>query len=225
VAANFKNDWQAILEPEFKKEYYLKLRAFLANEYRTQTIFPKAEQIFSALHLTAYEDVKVVIIGQDPYHGEGQAHGLCFSVNQDIKIPPSLVNIYKELNSDIGATVPNHGNLKKWADEGVLLLNAILTVRAHQPTSHHKKGWEQFTDHIISLMNEREKPVVFILWGAYARSKAQLITNPQHFVIESPHPSPLSASRGFFGSRPFSKTNHFLEANGIKPIDWEIENI
>ena len=225
MAAHFENDWQDILTPEFEKDYYKKLRGFLAGEYRTKTVFPKAEQIFNALHLTAYQDIKAVIIGQDPYHGIGQAHGLCFSVSPDVPPPPSLVNIYQELKNDIGADIPNHGYLKKWADEGVLLLNAILTVRAHQAASHHGIGWEQFTDHIISQVNAREKPVVFILWGAYAGSKQKLVTNPQHLVIKSAHPSPLSASRGFFGSKPFSKTNMFLTLNGIEPIDWKIENI
>ncbi len=224
MAAKFENDWQALLAPEFEKAYYTELRAFLASEYRTKAIYPKAEAIFNALHFTAYQDIKAVIIGQDPYHGEGQAHGLCFSVNPGVDIPPSLVNIYKELRDDIGAPIPNHGYLKKWADEGVLLLNAILTVRAHQAASHHDIGWERFTDHIISLVNEREKPAVFILWGAYAGSKDKLVTNPQHLVIKSPHPSPLSASRGFFGSKPFSKTNMFLKLNDIPPIDWRIDN-
>lgn len=222
MAAKFENDWQGLLAPEFEKEYYLKLRAVLKNEYRQREIFPKADEIFSALHYTAYQDIKAVIIGQDPYHGEGQAHGLCFSVGRDVTIPPSLVNIYKELNDDLDIAPPNHGYLKKWADEGVLLLNAILTVRAHKAASHHGIGWETFTDHIISLVNQREKPAVFILWGAFAGSKAALVTNPQHLIIKSPHPSPLSAHRGFFGSKPFSKTNDFLSKNGIAPIDWAI---
>ena len=225
MAAKFENDWQDILVPEFEKEYYLRLRAVLKNEYSHREIFPKADEIFTALHLTAYEDVKAVIIGQDPYHGEGQAHGLCFSVGKDIAIPPSLVNIYKELEDDLGIAPPNHGTLTKWAQEGVLLLNAILTVRAHKAASHHGIGWETFTDHIISLVNAREKPAVFILWGAFAGSKESLITNAQHLVLKAPHPSPLSAYRGFFGSKPFSKTNDFLKAKGIDPIDWAIENI
>ena len=225
MAAKFENDWQALLAPEFEKEYYTKLRAVLKNEYSRREVFPKAEEIFNALHFTAYEDIKAVIIGQDPYHEVGQAHGLCFSVGKDVTIPPSLVNIYQELKDDLGIDPPNHGYLKKWADEGVLLLNAILTVRAHNAASHHGIGWETFTDHIISLVNEREKPAVFILWGAFAGSKAALITNPQHLVLKAPHPSPLSAYRGFFGSKPFSKTNAFLEAICISPIDLKIENI
>jgi uracil-DNA glycosylase len=223
MAAKFENDWQALLAPEFEKEYYTELRTVLKNEYSRREIYPKAEEIFSALHLTAYQDIKAVIIGQDPYHEVGQAHGLCFSVGREVTIPPSLVNIYQELKNDLGIDPPNHGYLKKWADEGVLLLNAILTVRAHNAASHHGIGWEVFTDHIISLINEREKPAVFILWGAFAGSKAALVTNPQHLVLKAPHPSPLSAYRGFFGSKPFSKTNAFLVANGIEPIDWKIE--
>ena len=224
MAAKFENDWQNVLASEFEKEYYLKLRAILKKEYSQREIFPKADEIFNAMHFTAYEDIKAVIIGQDPYHGEDQAHGLCFSVGKDVTIPPSLINIYKELKDDLGITPPNHGYLKKWADEGVLLLNAILTVRAHKAASHHGIGWEVFTDEIISLVNQRQKPAVFILWGAFAGSKESLITHPQHLVLKAPHPSPLSAHRGFFGSKPFSKTNDFLKANGISPIDWAIEN-
>jgi len=225
MAAKFENDWQEILKSEFEKEYYLKLRAYLKKEYETRKIFPKAVEIFNAMHYTAYEDIKAVIIGQDPYHGVGQAHGLCFSVNHGVAIPPSLQNIYTEMKNDIGTFIPNNGYLKKWADEGVLLLNAILTVRAHAAASHHGIGWEQFTDNIISLVNERKKPVVFILWGSFAGSKDKLITNKQHLIIKSPHPSPLSAYRGFVGSKPFSKTNEFLTANDMEEIDWQIENI
>jgi uracil-DNA glycosylase len=225
MAAKFDNDWQTILEEEFKKEYYLKLRAILKNEYESRAIYPKSVEIFNAMHFTAYKDIKAVIIGQDPYHGIGQAHGLCFSVNPGVDIPPSLKNIYAELKSDTGVNIPNNGYLKKWADEGVLLLNAILTVRAHGAASHHGIGWETFTDNIISLVNKREKPVVFILWGAFAGSKSKLITNKNHLIIKSPHPSPLSAYRGFFGSKPFSKTNEFLRENNMDKIDWQIEDI
>jgi uracil-DNA glycosylase len=225
MAAKFDNDWQAILAPEFEKDYYLKLRQTLKSEYMTKTIFPKSTEIFNAMHFTAYSDIKAVIIGQDPYHGAGQAHGLCFSVSPDIKMPPSLVNIYKEMNTDIGANIPNNGYLKKWAQQGVLLLNAVLTVSAHKAASHRGIGWEQFTDHIISLINAREKPVVFILWGSFAGSKEKLITHDRHLIIKSPHPSPLSAYRGFFGSKPFSKTNDFLAENGMDIIDWQIDNI
>lgn len=179
--------------------------------------------IFNAFHYTSYSDTKVCIIGQDPYHGPGQAHGLCFSVKPEVKVPPSLQNIYKELKSDLGCTIPNHGYLKKWTEQGVLLLNAVLTVRAGQAASHRGKGWEQFTDYVIRQLNEREKPVVFMLWGNFAISKSDMITNSQHHIIKSPHPSPLSANRGFFGSRPFSKANAFLTENGFSPVDWQIE--
>lgn len=221
----FNNDWQELLEDEMKKDYYQKLRSFLIEEYRTRTIYPNMYDIFNALHLTPYKEVKVVILGQDPYHGPNQAHGLSFSVKPGVRIPPSLVNIYKELRDDLGCYIPNHGNLTKWAKEGVLLLNASLTVRAGEANSHSKIGWENFTDHIIKLLNERKDPVVFILWGNYAIKKKALITNSWHYIITSPHPSPLSASRGFFGSKPFSKTNKFLESIGKDPIDWQIENI
>ena len=221
----FKNDWQDLLEDEMKKDYYQKLRTFLIEEYRTKTIYPDMYDIFNALHLTPYKDVKVVILGQDPYHGPNQAHGLSFSVKPGVKIPPSLKNIYKELQDDLGCYIPNHGSLTKWAKEGVLLLNTSLTVRARQPNSHSNIGWEIFTDHIIELLNERKDPIVFILWGNNAIRKKALITNPWHYIITSPHPSPFSANRGFFGSKPFSKTNKFLESIGKKPIDWQIENI
>lgn len=220
-----KNDWHDLMKDEFKKDYYLKLRQFLISEYKTRTIYPDMYDIFNALHYTPYKDVKAVILGQDPYHGPNQAHGLSFSVKPGVPAPPSLVNIYKELNSDIGCYIPNNGYLKKWADQGVMLLNTVLTVRAGQANSHKGKGWEYFTDRVISLLNDREDPVIFILWGSHAQAKQSIITNPQHYIIKSPHPSPLSASRGFFGSRPFSKTNDFLMSIGKEPIDWQIENI
>ena len=221
----FTNDWADFLDEEMKKPYYQELRQFLINEYRTQQIFPDMYAILNALHYTSYADTKVVILGQDPYHGDGQAHGLSFSVQPGIQPPPSLINIFKELNTDLGCTVPNNGCLKPWAEQGVLLLNAVLTVRAHKAFSHQGKGWEQFTDHIIELLNEREKPLAFILWGAPARRKKAMITNPRHFIVESPHPSPLSAYSGFFGSRPFSQVNEFLQKNGQSPIDWQLPNI
>lgn len=219
------NDWDKVLDGEFEKEYYIKLRSFLAGEYKTKTVYPDMYSIFNALKLTAYADVKVVILGQDPYHGPGQAHGLAFSVQKGIAIPPSLLNMYKELKSDLGCYVPNNGFLEKWARQGVLLLNTSLTVREASPNSHQKIGWEILTDRIIAHLNEKKTPVVFLLWGANARSKAGLITNPMHTVLEAPHPSPLSASRGFFGCKHFSKANAILEQNGLAPIDWQIENI
>jgi uracil-DNA glycosylase len=220
-----KNDWNSLLQEEFSKDYYLKLRKFLIEEYKTKTIYPNMNDIFNALHYTAYKDVKVVILGQDPYHGPNQAHGLSFSVKPGVQTPPSLKNIYKELNKDLGCYIPNNGYLKKWADQGVLLLNTVLTVRAGEANSHKGKGWEIFTDKIISLLNEREDPIVFILWGNNAISKESIITNPWHYIIKSVHPSPLSASRGFFGSNPFSKTNKFLISLEKDPIDWQIDNI
>ena len=220
-----KNDWNELLKDEFSKDYYLSLREFLKNEYTTKIIYPDKYDIFNALHYTSYKDVKVVILGQDPYHGPNQAHGLSFSVSPGVKIPPSLLNIYKELNSDLGCYIPNNGYLKKWADQGVLLLNTSLTVRAGQANSHKNKGWEIFTDKIISLINEKTDPVVFLLWGNNAINKKKLITNKQHLILSSTHPSPLSASRGFFGSKPFSKINKFLISVNKAPIDWQIENI
>lgn len=220
-----KNDWNELLKDEFSKDYYLSLREFLKNEYTTKIIYPDKYDIFNALHYTSYKDVKVVILGQDPYHGPNQAHGLSFSVSPGVKIPPSLLNIYKELNSDLGCYIPNNGYLKKWADQGVLLLNTSLTVRAGEANSHKNKGWEIFTDKIISLINEKTDPVVFLLWGNNAINKKKLITNKQHLILSSPHPSPLSASRGFFGSKPFSKINKFLISVNKAPIDWQIENI
>lgn len=225
MANILKNDWKDLLEDEFNKEYYQTLRNFLTNEYKTKTIYPDKYYIFNALHFTSYKDIKVVILGQDPYHGPGQAHGLSFSVNPGIKIPPSLLNIYKELNSDLGCYIPNNGYLKKWADQGVLLLNTSLTVRAGEANSHKSIGWEIFTDKIISLVNEKEDPVVFLLWGNNAIKKKNLITNKRHLILTSVHPSPLSASRGFLGSKPFSKINNFLISINKKPIDWQIENI
>lgn len=219
------NDWKNLLEDEFGKEYYLSLRNFLVTEYKTKTIYPDKYDIFNALHFTSYKDVKVVILGQDPYHGPGQAHGLSFSVNPGVRIPPSLLNIYNELNSDLGCFIPNNGYLKKWADQGVLLLNTSLTVRAGEANSHKNKGWEVFTDKIISLVNEKEDPVVFLLWGNNAIKKKNLITNKKHLILTSVHPSPLSASRGFFGSKPFSKINEFLISINKAPIDWQIDNI
>lgn len=220
-----KNDWNELLKDEFSKDYYLLLREFLKNEYTTKIIYPDKYDIFNALHYTSYKDVKVVILGQDPYHGPNQAHGLSFSVSPGVKIPPSLLNIYKELNSDLGCYIPNNGYLKKWADQGVLLLNTSLTVRAGEANSHKNKGWEIFTDKIISLINEKTDPVVFLLWGNNAINKKKLITNKQHLILSSTHPSPLSASRGFFGSKPFSKINKFLISVNKAPIDWQIENI
>ena len=221
----FKNDWNDLLSDELNQDYYLQLRQFLIQEYRTKHIYPDMYSIFNALHYTAYKDVKVVILGQDPYHGPKQAHGLSFSVQPGVESPPSLQNIYKELQDDLGCYIPNNGYLRKWADQGVLLLNTVLTVVAGQANSHRNQGWEQFTNRIITLLNEREDPVVFILWGSPAQTKKTLITNNRHHIIASPHPSPLSAHRGFFNSKPFSRANAFLQEIGKKPIDWQIENI
>lgn len=221
----FNNDWQGLINDEFNQAYYQELRQFLITEYRTKTIYPDMHDIFNALHYTAYQDIKVAILGQDPYHGPNQAHGLSFSVKPGIAPPPSLVNIFKELQSDLNCYLPNNGFLKKWADQGVLLLNTALTVVAGQANSHRNKGWETFTDKVITLLNQRQAPIVFILWGSNAHSKANLITNSNHYIIKSPHPSPLSAFRGFFGSRPFSKANYFLSSIGETPIDWQIENV
>ena len=217
------NDWDELLKEELKKDYFIKLMNNVRHEYLTKTVYPRKDQVFNAFRYTPYKDLKVVILRQDPYHGEGEAEGLSFSVPLNIKKPPSLVNIFKELNDDLGVSIPNHGSLKSWAKEGVLLLNAVLTVVKDHAASHQGMGWETFTDNVIKLINEKDTPVVFILWGRYARSKKSLITNPIHFVIESAHPSPLSAYNGFFGSRPFSKTNNYLISKGIKPINWEIK--
>lgn len=219
------NDWLEAIGDEFKKEYYKKLYEFVKEEYSRNVVYPASEDIFNAFHLTPLHQVKVVILGQDPYHNHEQAHGLCFSVKPHVEIPPSLVNIYKELQDDIGCAIPNHGHLVKWAQQGVLLLNTVLTVRAHQAASHQGKGWEQFTDSVIHALNVQERPIVFILWGRPAQMKKKMLTNPGHLVLEAPHPSPLSAYRGFFGSKPFSKTNEFLINHGVTPIDWSIENI
>ncbi len=219
----FENTWQDILEEEMKKPYYLKLREDLIKEYRTRRIYPDKHDIFNALHLTDYKDVKAVILGQDPYHGRGQAHGLAFSVMPGIPTPPSLENIYKELKDDLGYPIPKHGHLVKWAKEGVLLMNTVLTVREGQPNTHKNLGWENFTDSIISILNKREKPMVFILWGANAIKKESNIDIEKHLIIKSPHPSPLAAYRGFFGSKPFSRTNEFLVKTGQDPIDWRLD--
>lgn len=219
------NDWLGPLSGEFKKPYYKKLYETIRQEYQTRVIYPGVDDIFSAFDFTPLSKVKVVILGQDPYHGSGQAHGLCFSVRPEVDTPPSLVNIYKELHSDLGCAIPNNGYLKKWADQGVLLLNTVLTVRAHQANSHRGLGWEEFTDAAIRILNRQDRPMVFILWGRPAQTKKEMLNNPGHLILEAPHPSPLSASRGFFGSRPFSKTNEFLRANGEEAIDWQIEDI
>ena len=217
------NKWDEVLQDEFKKEYFVDLMNFVKSEYRRTTIYPKQNEVFNAFRYTDFDNVKVVILGQDPYHGPNQAEGLSFSVSNEVLKPPSLKNIFKELESDLKIPFPEHNSLKKWAKEGVLLLNAVLTVEEHKPTSHKDKGWEIFTDDIIKILNERNTPTVFILWGAYAKEKKKLITNPNHLVIESAHPSPFSARNGFFGSKPFSRTNEFLEKNNIKGIDWRIE--
>ena len=219
------NDWLAPLGPEFKKPCYKKLYETVKQEYQTRAVYPDANDIFNAFDFTPLSKVKVVILGQDPYHGPGQAHGLCFSVKPDVEIPPSLVNIYQELHDDLGCFIPNNGYLKKWAEQGVMLLNTVLTVRAHQANSHRGIGWEEFTDAAIRIRAGQDRPMVFILWGRPAQMKKPMLTNPKHLILEAPHPSPLSAYRGFFGSRPFSKTNEYLEANGLEPVDWQIENI
>ncbi|MCM2676035.1 uracil-DNA glycosylase [Alkalicoccobacillus plakortidis] len=216
------NQWQEQLSPEFEKPYYLELREFLKEEYNTQSIYPPMQDLFNALHLTDFQDVKVVIIGQDPYHGPGQAHGLSFSVQSGVKCPPSLKNIYKELQSDLGFEPPDHGNLVPWAKQGVLLLNTVLTVRQGEPASHRGKGWEYFTNAIIDSLNDREQPVCFLLWGKHAELKGERVINPQHLILTSPHPSPFSARRGFFGSRPFSTINKWLEQQNLEPINWKL---
>ena len=221
----FNNSWDNILKDEFKKDYYLNLREFLKAEYATQTIYPPMNDIYNALRYTDYNDVKVVILGQDPYHGEGEAHGLAFSVKPGIKTPPSLLNMYKELNSSLGCYIPNNGYLVKWAKQGVLLLNTALTVRKDMANSHSGKGWELLTDFIIKALNNRQKPIVFMLWGNNAKSKSWFIDQSRHLVLTSVHPSPLSASRGFFGCNHFKLANEFLTSNSDTPIDWQIENI
>ena len=219
------NDWLEPLSSEFRKEYYSQLYNFVKDEYSKTVVYPPAEDIFNAFHFTPLKDVKVLLLGQDPYHNEHQAHGLSFSVQPGQDIPPSLVNIYKELHDDLGCYIPNNGYLKKWADQGVLLLNTVLTVRAHQANSHQGHGWEQFTDAVIQAVNAQDRPIVYMLWGAPARRKKAMLTNPKHLILEAPHPSPLSAYRGFLGCKHFSKANEFLNASGVEPIDWQIENI
>lgn len=220
--APISNDWLQVMQAEYKKPYYKNLFAFVNEEYRTHQVFPPGKDIFNAFHLTPLSEVKVVILGQDPYHGDGQAHGLCFSVNHGVAIPPSLVNIYKELQMDLGCQIPNHGDLTAWAKQGVLLLNTVLTVRAHQAFSHRGHGWEEFTDAAIRALDAQNRPMVFMLWGKPAREKKRLLTNPAHLILEAAHPSPLSASKGFFGCRHFSQCNAFLTAHGLTPIDWQI---
>ncbi len=217
------NEWDELLAGEFQKEYYLKLRQFLISEYNSRRIYPPMNDIFNSLKYTPYNSVKAVILGQDPYHGAGQAHGLCFSVKRGVVPPPSLQNIFKEIQAELGFPVPEHGELTEWAKRGVLLLNTVLTVREGNPNSHKGMGWEQFTDRVITLLNEREKPIVFLLWGGNARAKARLITNPAHLVLQCAHPSPLSAYNGFFGCGHFAAANEFLRKNDIEPIDWRLE--
>lgn len=217
--------WAKALQGEFHKPYYKELFETVGKEYQTRKVFPPPEDLFNAFHLTPLDQVKVVILGQDPYHNDGQAHGLCFSVKPDVEIPPSLVNIYKELEDDLGCYVPNNGYLVKWANQGVLMLNTVLTVRAHQANSHRGIGWEQFTDAAIRILAKQDRPMVYILWGKPAQMKKSMLYNPKHLILEAPHPSPLAAYRGFFGSRPFSRTNQYLQESGLEPIDWQIENI
>jgi len=219
-----ENDWIEEIGPEFKKPYYGKLYQFVKKEYSEHQVFPPADDIFNAFHMAPLSKVKVLILGQDPYHNIGQAHGLCFSVKPEVEIPPSLANIYKELHDDMGCYIPDNGYLVKWANQGILMLNTVLTVRAHEANSHKGMGWEEFTDAAIRILNDQDRPIVFILWGAPAQKKKTMLNNPKHLIIEAPHPSPLSSYRGFFGSKPFSKTNDFLVAHGETPIDWQIEN-
>lgn len=219
------NDWLEPLQGEFKKPYYKALYKKIMEEYRSTAVYPPADDIFNAFHFTPLSKVKVVILGQDPYHGTGQAHGLCFSVNKDIDIPPSLVNIYQELHDDLHCRIPNNGYLEKWAKQGVLMLNTVLTVRAHQAMSHRGIGWEEFTDAVIDIVNRQDRPIVYLLWGKPAQTKKRMLNNPKHLVLEAPHPSPLSAYRGFFGCKHFSQTNAFLEAHGEAPVDWQIEDV
>lgn len=223
--AGLTGEWEKALQGEFSKEYYKKLFLFIKEQYSQVKVFPKSDEIFTAFHLTPLDKVKVVIIGQDPYHNDNQAHGLCFSVKPEVDIPPSLVNIYQELKEDIGCPIPNHGYLTSWAEQGVLMLNTVLTVQAHKPMSHRNVGWEEFTDAAIREVNKQDRPIVFILWGKPAQEKAKMLDNPKHLVLKAPHPSPLSAYRGFFGSKPFSQTNDYLVSQGVEPIDWEIKNI
>lgn len=220
--AAISNDWLKPLSEEFKKPYYKALYDKIVEEYRTQPVFPPSDDIFNAFNYTPLSEVKCVIIGQDPYHNVGQAHGLCFSVKPEVDIPPSLVNIYKELHDDIGCDIPKNGYLKKWADQGVLMLNTVLTVRAHQANSHQGIGWEKFTDAAIRILNQQDRPIVYLLWGSPAQKKAAQVDNPKHLLLKAPHPSPLSAYRGFFGCKHFSKANRFLIENGLEPIDWSL---
>ncbi len=220
-----ENDWLDAISEEFKKPYYKELFEFVKEEYGRYTIYPNADDIFNAFHFTPLSKVKVVMLGQDPYHNVGQAHGLCFSVKPDVDVPPSLVNIYKELNDDLGCHIPNNGYLKKWADQGVLMLNTVLTVRAHQAGSHQGKGWEKFTNAVIEAVNAQDRPIVYMLWGKPAQSKIPMLTNKNHLILKAPHPSPLSAYRGFFGCKHFSQANEFLKANGLEEIDWQIEDV
>ncbi len=219
------NDWLEPLSAEFKKPYYAKLYRFVNEEYKKNTIYPKQQDVFAAYDRTPLAKVKVLILGQDPYHEPGQAHGLCFSVSPGVAVPPSLVNIYSELHDDIGCYSPNNGYLAKWADQGVMLLNTVLTVRAHVAYSHRGHGWEEFTDATIAALNRQDRPIVYMLWGKGAQQKSAMLDNPKHLVLKAPHPSPLSAYRGFMGCKHFSKANDFLRANGVEPIDWQIENI
>lgn len=223
--AAISNEWEKALKPEYSKEYYHKLYHFVTEEYRNHDVFPMKQDLFQAFHLTDLPDVKVVILGQDPYHNFNQAHGLCFSVKPGIKIPPSLENIYKELQDDCGCYIPNNGYLIKWAKQGVLMLNTVLTVRAHEANSHKGQGWEEFTDTAIRILNEQDRPIVFLLWGSPAIKKKSMLNNPKHLILTAPHPSPLSAYRGFFGCKHFSQTNEYLVRHGLSPIDWQIENI
>ncbi|MCR5418642.1 MAG: uracil-DNA glycosylase [Lachnospiraceae bacterium] len=223
--AALTNAWENAMRPEFSKPYYKALFQKVKEEYSKYQVFPPSSEVLSAFELTPLDQVKVVIIGQDPYHGDGQAHGLCFSVKPGIDIPPSLKNIYQELHDDLGCYIPNNGYLVKWAKQGVLMLNTVLTVRAHMANSHRGIGWEQYTDAAIRILNQQDRPIVFILWGSPAQQKAKMLDNPKHLILKAPHPSPLSAYRGFFGSKPFSQTNAFLEKNGLTPIDWQIENL
>ena len=221
-----QNDWLDAIQPEFSKPYYKELFEFVKQEYSNTVVYPPADDIFNAFHFTPLSKVKVLILGQAPYHNVHQAHGLCFSVLPDQpEIPPSLQNIYKEINDDIGCEIPNNGYLKKWADQGVLMLNTVLTVRAHQANSHKGMGWEKFTDAVIQAVNEQDRPIVYLLWGKPAQSKIPMLNNPKHLILKAPHPSPLSAFRGFFGCKHFSQTNNFLIENGLEPIDWQIENV
>lgn len=218
------NDWLPALQDEFKKPYYAELYKKVMEEYKQTQVFPPADDIFNAFHFTPLSEVKVVIIGQDPYHNVGQAHGLCFSVKPEVDIPPSLVNIYKELHDDLNCYIPDNGYLEKWAKQGVLMLNSVLTVRAHQANSHQGMGWEKFTDAVIKAVNDQDRPIVYMLWGRPAQNKAKSVNNPKHLLLKAPHPSPLSAHRGFFGCKHFSQANEYLKKNGIEPIDWQIEN-